>query len=64
MRMFPPEAKNGGQVGERQVGASAFSASSDHEPPAPLEMFARLGVLLLVALGFGLAAQLLVAASY
>jgi len=29
-------------------------------PPAPADMFARLGVLMLIALGFGLAAQLLV----
>ncbi len=32
------------------------------EPPSPANLFARLGVLLLVALCFGLAAQFLVGA--
>jgi hypothetical protein len=30
------------------------------DPPAPLEMFTRIGVLLMIALAFGLAAELLV----
>jgi hypothetical protein len=30
------------------------------DPPAPLQMFTRLGVLLMIALTFGLAAELLV----
>jgi hypothetical protein len=30
------------------------------EPPKPLEIFARLGVLLVIALAFGLVAELLV----
>ena len=30
------------------------------DPPAPLQMFTRLGVLLMIALAFGLAAELLV----
>jgi hypothetical protein len=29
------------------------------DPPAPLEMFTRIGVLLMIALAFGLAAELL-----
>ena len=29
------------------------------DPPAPLQMFTRLGVLLVIVLGFGLAAQFL-----
>lgn len=29
------------------------------DPPTPAQMFARLGLLLMVALGFGLAAELL-----
>jgi hypothetical protein len=37
-----------------------FDAAGVAEPPGPSGMFARLGVLLLIALGFGLAAQLLV----
>ena len=40
--------------------ATVFQAGSDHEPPAPVQMFARLGLLLIIALGFGLIAQLLV----
>ena len=31
----------------------------DIDPPAPLQIFTRLGVLLVIALGFGLAAELL-----
>jgi hypothetical protein len=30
------------------------------DPPAPLQIFTRLGVLLMIALAFGLAAELLV----
>jgi hypothetical protein len=30
------------------------------DPPAPLQMFTRLGVLLMIALAFGVAAELLV----
>jgi hypothetical protein len=37
-----------------------FDAASAEEPPAPSDMFAGLGLLLMVALCFGLAAQLLV----
>lgn len=37
-----------------------FSAASAHEPPAPAELFMRLGVMLIIALGFGLSAQCLV----
>ena len=29
------------------------------DPPGPLQMFTRLGVLLMIALGFGLVAELL-----
>ena len=31
----------------------------DLDPPAPSQIFTRLGVLLVIALGFGLAAELL-----
>jgi len=37
-----------------------FDAASAEEPPAPSDMFTRLGVLIAVALCFGLAAQFLV----
>jgi hypothetical protein len=39
-----------------------LSASSACAPPAPSEVFARLGVMLVVALAFGLSAQFLGAA--
>ena len=42
--------------------AAVFQAASDHEPPAPIQMFARLGVLLAIAIGYGLIAQVLVGA--
>jgi hypothetical protein len=32
---------------------------SETDPPEPLQMFTRLGVLLVIALAFGLAAELL-----
>jgi hypothetical protein len=34
--------------------------SDEIDPPAPLQIFTRLGVLLMIALAFGLAAELLV----
>ncbi len=49
--------------GDRRVlrpAVMGFQAESDYEPPAPSQMFARLGLLLVIALGFGLIAQLLV----
>jgi hypothetical protein len=33
--------------------------SSETDPPEPLQIFTRLGVLLVIALAFGLAAELL-----
>ncbi len=42
--------------------AADFQAASDHAPPAPSQMFARLGFLLMIALAFGLVAQVLVGA--
>ena len=61
MQSFPPDAMSRAHVQERRHGFPDFAASSDREPPAPLEMFTRFVVLLAIALGFGLAAQLLVA---
>ncbi len=60
MHVSPPDAMSRGQLRRRPHDFSDFAASSDHEPPAPVEIFTRLAVLLAVALGFGLAAQLLV----
>jgi hypothetical protein len=49
--------------GERQDPAQEGGLdqypSDDFDPPAPLQIFTRLGVLLVIALGFGLAAELL-----
>ena len=41
---------------------SAFDSSDPYEidPPKAMQMFTRLGVLLMIALAFGLAAELLV----
>ena len=36
------------------------SDSGDIDPPEPLQIFTRLGVLLMIALAFGLMAELLV----
>jgi len=60
MRTFPPDAMSGAYVEKGQRDLSDLYASSDREPPAPLGMFIRLVVLLAIALGFGLAAHLLV----
>ncbi len=35
------------------------SDSYEIDPPAPLQIFTRIGVLLLISLGFGLVAELL-----
>jgi len=37
-----------------------FAAENEHAPPAPTELLARLGLLLAIALGFGLVAQIIV----
>ncbi len=58
MQSFPPDTMSRAHIQERDF--PDLAASSDHEPPAPLEMFSRLVALLAIALGFGLAAQLLV----
>jgi hypothetical protein len=69
--MFPPVSADGeafmrtwdgvradryGDSGEREL-----DRYDPHEidPPAPLQIFTRLGVLLVIALAFGLAAELL-----
>ena len=48
----------------RARGISDFDPAPVEEPPGPSAMFARLGVLLLIALGFGLVAQLLIGAPH
>jgi hypothetical protein len=44
----------------RAIPVAAVFHASDHEPPAPAQMLARLGLLLVVAVCFGLIAQILV----
>jgi hypothetical protein len=41
----------------------ALGEERDREPPSPVGLFVRLGVLMLIALCFGLAAKLLVGAA-
>lgn len=41
--------------------APRHDGNSSEAPPSPAEMFARLGLLIVIALGLALAAQLLVA---
>ena len=48
----------------RALAISDFDPAPVEEPPGLSGMFARLGVLLVIALGFGLAAQLLVGAPH
>ena len=45
---------------DRHENDAAFLASCAFDPPAPSELFARLGAMLVIALGFGLSAQFLV----
>jgi hypothetical protein len=47
-------------AGAEDRNEADLSASSAEHPPEPLQIFTRLGVMLVIALGFGLAAQLLV----
>ena len=59
MRIFP----RGGIMAQGSgLKSRAPDEACDREPPSLADFFARLGVLILVALCFGLAAQLLVGA--
>ena len=46
--------------GVHPVNPADLQADINHEPPSPGQMLTRLGVLLVIALGFGLIAQRLV----
>ena len=59
MRSFP---RDGIMAQGSGLKSGAPDEACDSEPPSPVDFFARLGVLILVALCFGLAAQLLVGA--
>jgi len=59
MRSFPRD----GIIAEgSELKSRALDEACDTEPPSPADFLARLGALILVALCFGLAAQLLVGA--
>ncbi len=59
MRNAPRDAIPSPSVHRHEMDAD-FLASSAFDPPAPSELFARLGAMLVIALGFGLSAQFLV----
>ena len=59
MRSFP---RDGIMAQGSELKSRALDEACDSEPPSPADVFVRLGVLILVALCFGLAAQLLVGA--
>jgi hypothetical protein len=64
MRAFPPDTTSWALVrGRRQADTDVYS-SGECDPPSPLQMFTRLGVLLVITLGFGLAAQFLAGMPY
>ena len=59
MRNVRRDAIRSAPVHRHEIEAD-FLASSAFEPPAPSELFARLGAMLVIALCFGLSAQFLV----
>ena len=59
MRIFPCD---GIMAQASEPKSRAPDEACESEPPSPADFFVRLGVLILVALCFGLAAQLLVGA--
>ncbi len=60
MQTIPPDAMSGAHVQMSQPDPSGNDATRDCKTPTPLNMFTQLVVLTAVALGFGVAAQLLV----
>jgi hypothetical protein len=60
MRAFPSDATSWAPVRDRRHADTDLYSSGECDPPTPLQMFTRLGVLLVIVLGFGLAAQFLV----
>jgi hypothetical protein len=59
MQDVPRDASPIAGAGRHQIDPD-LSASSAYAPPAPSQLFARLGVMLVIALLFGLSAQILV----
>jgi hypothetical protein len=63
MRNFVPDAASCTRVRNRRPAGTDLYASGERDPPTPLQIFTRLGVLLLITLGFGLAVQFLASVS-
>lgn len=61
MRNLPADALSMVGVRDRDLLERDLSAACADDPPTPSQIFTRLGVMLLVALCFGLASQFLVA---
>jgi hypothetical protein len=59
MRTIAQDKRVGTPVRDR---SSVFEAAGLDEPPAPMQIFVRLGVLVLIAIGSALAAQWLFSA--
>ena len=57
MRVYPPDATSQVTVRERLNADTDLHSSGECDAPTPLQMFTRLGVLLVIALAFGLVAQ-------
>ena len=62
MRSLPPDTTGRVLIRNSRQDLSGPRPSSDQNPSAPSEVLMRLAMVLLVALGFGLTAQLLVGA--
>ncbi len=60
MRDFSPEPSSPAPFRDPPTPGLDRYDPREIEPPAPLQMFTRLGLLLVIALGFGVAAELLV----
>ena len=60
MRNLSLNRAGAGRHQEQPLHAFGRSDSYEIDPPRPMQIFTRLGVLLMIALGFGLAAELLV----
>jgi hypothetical protein len=48
MRAFPPDATSWAPVPDRRHADTDLYSSRECDPPTPLQMFTRLGVLLLI----------------
>ncbi len=63
MRNIPSSAPFADRM-DHEPRRSDLEAASSYEPPSPAQLFTRLGALVAVALGFALAAQILIGATH